>query len=85
LNLGRLRHLVNGLIDELGDDSPVSVFLFSVKDVADITSRLPKNTRVDPAKVLHEFMHNAGDPPYEDWLLTELERLIEECAEEGEV
>lgn len=80
MDLKRLRQLIDQLIEEQGEDAPVAAFVFSAADVAEATKKLGVKGDSDPTQILHEFMHNAGDPPYEDYLLAELEQLIADAA-----
>ena len=76
--------MINQLIEEQGEDAPVAAFVFSAADVAEATERLGIIPDSDPTQILSEFMHNAGEPPYEDYLLAELEQLIINAAEDCE-
>lgn len=73
--------MIDQLIEEQGEDAPVAAFVFSAADVAEATKRLGFKRDSDSTQILSEFMHNAGDPPYEDYLLAELEQLIIDAAE----
>ena len=78
MDLGRLKRLIDALIDEQGEKAPVAVFLYTAADVADATSRLSSSdnhSQVNPADVLEELQTNAGEPPFEDQLLKALERF----------
>ena len=83
MDLKRLRQLVELLIEQQGEDAPVAAFVFSAADVVEATKKLGLSVDSDPTQILHEFMHNAGDPPYEDYLLAELEQLIIDAAEDS--
>ena len=81
MDLGRLKKLIDALVQEQGEDAPVAVFIYTAADVACATERLlssQQNFRVDPAKVLLELQSNAGDPPFEDQILEVLEELVQE-------
>ena len=81
MDLGRLKKLVDALVAEQGEDAPVAAFIYTVADVAGITSDSPgltRNAQIDPAEVLLELQSNAGDPPFEDQILEVLEELVQE-------
>ena len=81
MDLGRLKRLVDALVQEQGEDAPVAAFIYTAADVAGITSDSPRstrNTRIDPAEVLLELQSNAGDIPLEDQILEALEEIVQE-------
>ena len=81
MDLGRLKRLVDALVQEQGEDAPVAAFIFTAADVTGITSdsfRSTRNTRIDPAEVLLELQSNAGDIPLEDQILEALEEIVQE-------
>ena len=78
MDLVRLRTLIDRLIDELGEDSPVAVFLFTTIDVGPDTI-----SPEDAAKILRHFQHHYGDPPLSERLVDELEALGREMISDG--
>ena len=81
MDLGRLKRLVDALVQEQGEDAPVAAFIYTAADVLGITSDSPssvRNTRIDPAEVLLELQSNAGDIPLEDQILEALQEIVQE-------
>ena len=82
MDLGRLRRIVDALIEEEGEDAPVAAFIISAKDVRETTQflksagKLENDSYPGVRDVLSELLTNAGDPPFEDRLLEELEDLL---------
>ena len=72
MNLGRLRGIVDQLIEELGVDEPVAAFLFTA---ACLDDDIPPAT---VARILNQFQYFHGDPPLEDYLRDELDDLAAE-------
>ena len=78
MKLSALLELVKTLIEKHGPDSNVAAFIYTAEDVLDVTNMSPRSNSLDANEVLHEFMHNWGEPPLEDYLLEQLEQLVRE-------
>ena len=78
MDLGRLRSIVGQLIEELGEDAPVAVFLFTAACIEGYTDS------ATVARILNQFQHFHGEPPLQDYLMDELEKLCEEMASDGD-
>jgi len=78
LDLGRLRAIVDQLIEELGEDAPVAVFLFTAACLDDDI------TPATVSRILSHFQHFHGDPPLEDYLRDELDQLAAEMATDAD-
>ena len=82
MDLGRLRRIIDALIEEEGEDAPVSVFYITSKDVQETLLFLRKTGKIRAdfqpriEDVLAELQFNAGDPPIEDQLINHLEDLL---------
>ena len=82
MDLGRLRRIVDALIEEEGEDAPVSVFYITAKDVRETLQFLQRSGKIRHDSqpriedVLSELQCNAGDPPIEDQLINHLEDLL---------
>ena len=82
MDLGRLRRIVDALIEEEGEDAPVSVYYITAKDVRETLQHLRESGKIESDsqpridKVLEELQSNAGDPPFDDQLLQNLEDLL---------
>ena len=82
MDLGRLRRIIDGLIEEQGADCPVAVFYITTRDVQETLEFLQSSGKIrsdfciDPRKVLTELQSNAGNPPFDDQLLKNLEDLL---------
>ena len=82
MDLGRLRQIVDALIEEEGQDAPVAVFYITAKDVHETLEFLRSSGKIradsspNVRDVLTELQSNAGDPPFEDQLLENLEDLL---------
>ena len=82
MDLGRLRRLVDALIEEEGENAPVSVFYITAKDVRETLAYLKASGKIENDSqprikdVLAELQSNAGDPPIEDQLINHLEDLL---------
>ena len=66
------------LIEKHGPDSNGAAFIYTAEDVLDATDAISASNNLDANEVLHEFMHNWGEPPLEDFLLEQLEELVRE-------
>ena len=82
MDLAKLRRIVDALIEEEGEDAPVSVFYITAKDVRETLAYLKASGKIKNDSqpriedVLHELQSNAGDPPFEDQILENLEDLL---------
>ena len=82
MDLARLRQIVDALIEEEGEDSPVSVFYITAKDVQETLQHLRASGKIKNdsqpriEEVLSELQSNAGNPPIEDQILENLEDLL---------
>ena len=82
MDLARLRRIVDALIEEEGEEAPVAVFYITAKDVQETLAYLKASGKIENDShpgvrdVLTELLTNAGDPPFEDQLLQELEDLL---------
>ena len=82
MDLGKLRRIVDALIEEEGEDAPVSVFYITAKDVKETLAYLKASGKIGNDSqpriedVLSELQCNAGDPPIEDQLINHLEDLL---------
>ena len=84
INLGRLKHLIDALIAEQGEDTPIAVFLLTAKDVTETSQYLAASGKIkndsrldqlDPIDVLNELQDNAS-PTFDEQLLEQLEQLL---------
>ena len=64
--------MVDQLIEELGEEEPVAVFLFTA---ACLDDDIPPAT---VSRILNQFQYFHGDPPLEDYLRDELDDLAAE-------
>ena len=78
MDLARLRALIDQLIDELGEESTVAVFLFTRLDVNPDTI-----SPEDADRILKHFQHYYGDPPLSERLVDELEALGREMTKDA--
>ena len=82
MDLGRLRRIVNALIEEEGEDAPVSVFYITAQDVQETlvylkaSGKIKNDSQPRIKDVLSELQSNAGNPPIEDQLINHLEDLL---------
>ena len=82
MDLAKLRRIVEALIEEEGENAAVAAFYITAKDVRETTHFLKSVGKIDPDSspdvrdVLTELLTNAGNPPFEDRLLEELEDLL---------
>ena len=82
MDLGKLRQIVEALIEEEGEDAPVAVFYITSKDVQETLSYLKASGKIENDSqprikdVLEELQSNAGDPPFEDQIHENLEDLL---------
>ena len=82
MDLGRLRRIIDGLIEDQGADSPVAVFYITARDVQETLQHLRDSGRIENdsqpsiADVLTDLQSNAGNPPFDDQLLENLEDLL---------
>ena len=82
MDLAKLRRIVDALIEEEGEDAPVSVFYITVRDVQETLQYLRQSGKIADdlqpriEDVLAELQSNAGDPPIEDQLINYLEDLL---------
>ena len=82
VDLARLRRIIDALIEEEGEDAPVSVFYITAKDVQETLAYLKASGKIANDSqpriedVLAELQSNAGDPPIEDQLINHLEDLL---------
>ena len=82
MDLAKLRRIVDALIEEEGEDAPVSVFYITVRDVQETLHYLRQSGKIADdlqpriKDVLAELQSNAGDPPIEDQLINYLEDLL---------
>ena len=82
MDLKRLRRIVDDLIEQEGEDSPVAVFYVTATDVNETldflrsSGKIKSNFQPRIKDVLTELQYNAGNPPYEDLLTDELEDLL---------
>ena len=82
MDLGKLRRIVDALIEEEGENAPVSVFYITAKDVRETLHFLRESGKIKGDSqpriedVLSELQCNAGDPPIEDQLINHLEDLL---------
>ena len=82
MDLARLRRIIDALIEEEGEDAPVSVFYITAKDVQETLAYLKASGKIENDSqpriedVLAELQSNAGDPPIEDQLINHLEDLL---------
>ena len=82
MDLGKLRRIVDALIEEEGENAPVSVFYITAKDVRETLQFLRESGKIKGDSqpriedVLSELQSNAGDPPIEDQLINHLEDLL---------
>ena len=82
MDLAKLRRIVEALIEEEGEDAPVAVFYITARDVQETLACLKASGKIKNDSqpriedVLAELQSNAGDPPFEDRLLEELEDLL---------
>ena len=82
MDLGKLRRIVDALIEEVGENAPVSVFYITAKDVRETLQFLRESGKIKGDSqpriedVLSELQSNAGDPPIEDQLINHLEDLL---------
>ena len=82
MDLAKLRRIVDALIEEEGENAPVAAFIVSARDVRETTDFLKSAGKINPdlspnvRDVLTELQDAAGDPPFEDRLVEELEDLL---------
>ena len=82
MDLGRLRRIIDGLIEAEGEDAPVAVFYMTAQDVQETLGFLRSSGKIksslspDVREVLTELQNNACDPPFDDQLLQNLEDLL---------
>ena len=82
MDLAKLRRIVDALIEEEGEDAPVAVFYITAKDVRETLQHLRDSGKIENDSqpriedVLAELQSNAGDPPFDDQLLENLEDLL---------
>lgn len=82
MNLRQLQQVIQALIEEEGEDAPVSVFYITAKDVRETLAFLRASGKIKGDSqprikdVLAELQSNAGDPPFEDQILENLEDLL---------
>ena len=82
MDLAKLRRIVDALIEEEGEDAPVSVFYITARDVRETLQYLRQSEKINNDSqpriedVLSELQSNAGDPPIEDQLINYLEDLL---------
>ena len=82
MDLGRLRRIVDALIEEEGEDAPVAVFYITAQDVQETLQFLRESGKIGNDSqprikdVLSELQSNAGDLPFDDQLLKNLEDLL---------
>ena len=82
MDLGKLRQIIDALIEEEGEDAPVSVFYITAKDVRETLQFLRESGKIENDSqpriedVLSELQCNAGNPPIEDQILENLEDLL---------
>ena len=82
MDLGRLRRIVDALIEEEGEGAPVAVFYITAQDVRETLSFLRQSGKIGSDSqpriedVLLELQTNAGNPPIEDQLVDHLEDLL---------
>ena len=82
MNLRQLQQEIQALIEEEGEDAPVAVFYITAKDVRETleflrsSGKIQANSSPNVRDVLTELQSNAGDPPFEDQLLENLEDLL---------
>ena len=82
MDLAKLRRIVDALIEEEGEDAPVSVFYITARDVRETLQYLRQSEKINNDSqpriedVLSELQSNAGNPPIEDQLINYLEDLL---------
>ena len=82
MDLGKLRRIVDALIEAEGEDAPVAAFIVSAEDVRQATEFLRAAGKIkgdlspDVRDVLTELQSNAGNPPFEDQIHDHLEDLL---------
>ena len=82
MDLARLRLIVDALIEEEGEGAPIAVFYITAKDVQETLQYLRDSGKIENDSqpriedVLEELQSNAGDPPFDDQLLENLEDLL---------
>ena len=82
MDLAKLRRIVDALIEEEGENASVAAFIVTAKDVRETTQflksagKIDNDSQPDVRDVLIELLTNAGNPPFEDRILKELEDLL---------